>query len=84
MKTLIAVAVLAVALTGCGGQYEDKELTSDTSIVDLRNVTVYRNIDGFPNLVEGCAGDVAVIVTSRSASDGAAMVRVPEHDARCA
>lgn len=78
---VIATLCLVPVLASCSEQLGDRPMTDDVVVRDLDAVTVYRNIDEFPNIARACADGVAFAVSS--SENGPSMVRVPEWDEAC-
>lgn len=91
-QTLVRTAaslLAAIALVGCGDELGDRESEGGQNadaIEDTYNVTVYRNINRYPNVAVFCAEGLGFAASS-SGTDGSKnpdLIRVPEIDGRCA
>jgi hypothetical protein len=87
VRRLAAALVVVVAATGCSDELSDREggagLRAD-EVADTYDVTVYRNIDSFPNVAIFCADGLAFYASSQSSSSRGSLGRLPERDERCA
>lgn len=77
MKRLALIAA-AVALVGaaCSPQFQDLEGIEPT---DPDTVTLYRNIDGFPNVLVFCVNGDALIMRSQKYND-LQILHIPSND----
>jgi hypothetical protein len=87
--TALTAAALTLTLAGCAGdQMGDKPIDEGRDVHDADSVTIYRNVDGYPNLGVVCIRRVAFVTTSRRTNiDGTPtyyeVLRVPEFDDTC-
>lgn len=67
-KTIAAVALAAIALTGC--KFEDERGVGDAPVGTLHEGPrqVWQNIDQFPNIVAFCIGRNGVYTHTRAAA----------------
>jgi hypothetical protein len=90
VNKLIIVLLAALLLIGCTEELGDRESDAGRkadAIEDVYSVTVYRNIDRFPNVAMFCLEGLGFAATSRgssSAPTSSDFLRVPEYDSRCA
>lgn len=84
MKKLAALFIAGLFLAGCGA--DSNSLTGGWGDLenikpeDPYNVHVYRNVDGFPNVVTLCIKGVAFATTTRDLNS---IFRVEEWDIGC-
>jgi len=88
--TILAVAALGLALTGCSETVGDREGGAGKgadSYEDATNVVVYKNADNVPNVAHFCLGDYGWASTLSGGDSGkdkaSALVRFPEYDVVC-
>lgn len=89
---MVIVAVVLALAVACGSPKpnvsDDRPETAGGRQPDVYDnatkVTLYRNVDGVPNIAIFCAGALRFATTlSGSMQESPSMVRVPEQDAMC-
>jgi hypothetical protein len=85
VRRVLLAAALALALVGCSqlGDRESGGGRQPDTLEDVTDVTVYRNIDHFPNVAFFCADGLAFWSTS-SYDVAPSAGRLPERDGECA
>lgn len=80
MKTIIAAALAALVLTGCGAdtaqdRSDEAGGRAPDTVGDAYDVTLTRNIDDVPNVVTFCTTDGIKIVATRTGSTSGSTTR---------
>jgi hypothetical protein len=76
-RLLLLVAVFAVLVTACSPALQDLTTVEDTEgsssviaeVLDPDSVTIYRNVDNFPNVGVMCVGGDAFVYRSNNYED---------------
>jgi aspartokinase-like uncharacterized kinase len=88
-RRLVAGAIAAVLAVGCTGEQlqdisQDQARTEEPAdaieavITNPDSVTVFRNLDRFPNIARVCIDGIAFYVTSHTDTRAAALESVPD------